>query len=165
VDTFYRWLHAVAYRMTGVDDPNHDDLVQEGAHAMWRAEATHDPAKGAKASWLVRAAEMRMRDLAFGHGRYTGHVPVRGVKQGPEPVPLESVSQYEEHWIEEVNEALDLAYHRGEIAAAVDDLPDVQRRAARNRMYDLPSTASERDAWKRVQPKLQARLAHLRGCW
>lgn len=58
------WLHTVARNMT--DDSLHDDLVQEGYIAMWRALGTYNPDKGALDYWLKRSATNRMRSVVTG---------------------------------------------------------------------------------------------------
>lgn len=77
---YRRWLYKTAADLLpgGYYDTGIDDLAQEGRVAMWRALETHDPARGALAPWVTRAARTRMRDLAWGHGQPTGHEPVRG---------------------------------------------------------------------------------------
>ncbi len=77
---YHRWLYktAAAFLPDGFADPDLDDLVQEGRIAMWKAYAAYDECKGTLAPWLVNAARMRMRDIAHGTGRYTGHAGRRG---------------------------------------------------------------------------------------
>lgn len=58
------WLHTVAGSMT--DGPMHDDLVQEGYIAMWRALGSYDPLMGKLDYWLKRAATDRMRSVVTG---------------------------------------------------------------------------------------------------
>lgn len=82
------WLGKVAMLMLGEpwDEADLQDLKQEGRVAMWRALETYDADKGSLPSWLTRAAEMRMRDLARGHGKTFGHERVHGwsdVEWGP----------------------------------------------------------------------------------
>lgn len=61
---------------------------------MWKALDKYDDCKGTLAPWLTNAARMRMRELAHGHGRWTGHTGRRGVtdamgKGVPRPMPLD----------------------------------------------------------------------------
>jgi DNA-directed RNA polymerase specialized sigma24 family protein len=77
---YHRWLYRVAASMLpdGFCDPDLDDLVQEGRIAMWKAFEKYEDCKGTLAPWLTNAASMRMKNIAFGHGRYTGHTGRRG---------------------------------------------------------------------------------------
>lgn len=58
------WLHTVARGMT--DGSLHDDLVQEGYVAMWRALKSHDPDQSSQDFWLKRSATDRMRSVVTG---------------------------------------------------------------------------------------------------
>jgi hypothetical protein len=95
LDDYHNWLYKTAMEMlpNAGRDPYIDDLVQEGRIAMWRALEKYDDCKGTLAPWLTNAARMRMKDIAFGHGRWTGHTGRRGVtdamgKGVPRPLPL-----------------------------------------------------------------------------
>jgi DNA-directed RNA polymerase specialized sigma24 family protein len=78
---YHRWLYkqAISLLPGAADDPALDDLVQEGRIAMWKAWQVYDDCKGTLAPWLTNAARMRMRSVAHGTGRYTGHTGRRGV--------------------------------------------------------------------------------------
>jgi DNA-directed RNA polymerase specialized sigma24 family protein len=96
LDDYHNWLYRTAADLLpgGFYDPEIDDLVQEGRIAMWRAYEKYDDCKGTLAPWLTNAARMRMRDLAWGHGRWTGHTGRRGVtdamgKGVPRAMPLD----------------------------------------------------------------------------
>jgi DNA-directed RNA polymerase specialized sigma24 family protein len=80
LDAYHNWLYRTAADMLpgGFYDTDIDDLVQEGRIAMWKAYQTYDDCKGTLAPWLTNAARMRMRDVAWGHGRWTGHTGRRG---------------------------------------------------------------------------------------
>lgn len=74
------WLYKLAADLLrgGFRDPDIDDLVQEGRIAMWKAYEAYDDCKGTLAPWLTNAARMRMKDVATGTGRWTGHTGRRG---------------------------------------------------------------------------------------
>lgn len=165
VADYHGWLHQVTNRVLGyTDHPDHDDLVQEGRIAMWRAEATHNPDLGAKPSWITRAAEMRMKDIAWSTGRWTGREATRGRRE------VESV-----HWdrlapqvqdevhprTEDIAEKAMFAYHHGEIAEAIDSLPAPQRAAVLQ--FLRTGRAEHRSAWQSAKPRLAEQLSHLRG--
>src|ERR1700744_704338 len=93
LEASHNWLHRTAADMLpgGYYDPDLDDLVQEGRVAMWKAFEAYDDCKGTLAPWLTNAARMRMKDLAHGHGRWTGHTGRRGYTDataGNVPRPL-----------------------------------------------------------------------------
>lgn len=58
------WLHTVAWNMT--TNALHDDLVQEGYIAMWRALGTYNPDKGSLDYWLKKHATDKMRSVVTG---------------------------------------------------------------------------------------------------
>lgn len=66
-----RWLHRVAGRMTG--PVGHDDLVQEGRVAIWKAMQRADLSDPGLPGYLTRAAKGRMIDVVTGRSRQTGH--------------------------------------------------------------------------------------------
>jgi RNA polymerase sigma factor (sigma-70 family) len=132
---YHKWLHAVANFMQETwAHPDHDDLVQEGRIAMWKALTTYDPSKGALASWLTTAAKMRMRDCIkreywtgtparYGHG---GKVPDDGttvMSLMDDDLTLTAVLE-----AADLLEAVEISYHRGEILRAIGALSVNQRR-------------------------------------
>lgn len=58
------WLYTVARNLH--DGPLHDDLVQEGYIAMWRAFDTFNPDKGKLDWWLKEAAKYKMKSVVSG---------------------------------------------------------------------------------------------------
>jgi len=133
--SYNRWLHSVAgYFHRTHFHSDHEDLVQEGRIAMWKALATYDPSKGALPSWLTTAAKMRMKDCLRREG-WTG-TPARyghGGKVPDEGVTVMSLMD-DDAALTNMLEAADLlsavevAYHRGEILKAVSRLSSNQRR-------------------------------------
>lgn len=114
LDDYKGWLHVVANSL--VDRERHDDLVQEGRIAMWRALETYDETRGSLPSWLTRAAEMRMRDLAWGTGQPTGHEAVRGSRPVEEGPSLDGMVEDE---IEALLGHIEEAYHDGEVMQVI----------------------------------------------
>ncbi len=166
------WLRVVAANLVGRDDPDVQDLVQEGYIAMWKALKTFVPGKGELDYWLKFKAVNRMRTLVI---RSYDH-PER------EPVYLDQPRNEEGGTIADLLEGpdlldqIDIAYHHGEIAAAIDRLTPAQRRyvIARfwlgltgNEMRDLGVFNYDPSAlWNRkgsgARWKLEQDLAHLR---
>lgn len=73
---YERWLHKVASGMVGPD--RHDDLVQEGRIALWKALQRANLEDPGLPGYLTRAAKGRMIDVATGQRRQTGHEAPEG---------------------------------------------------------------------------------------
>jgi RNA polymerase sigma factor (sigma-70 family) len=101
---FEGWLRREAAYMLpdGTRSREHDDLVQEGRIAMWRALKTFDPDKGALPSWVTRAARTRMRDVAHGHGKPTGHEPNRGSAEAVPSVWIDALGDEARNAVDEI---------------------------------------------------------------
>jgi DNA-directed RNA polymerase specialized sigma24 family protein len=163
---FQGWLHAVANRLLGWDHPDHDDLVQEGYIAMWRASRAHDPARGSLTAWVIRAAELRMRDLAWGHGQPTGHQALRGTRAVTVAMHLDELASdlrsQLEPIAEDVAEAAMWAYHHGEVLAAMDRLTHHQRTAVLHVLSDGLLTGAQRANLQAARRHLRQWLEHLK---
>lgn len=184
IAAYEKWLHRLAYDL--LPRPRwgeHEDLVNEGRLAMWRAMAAYDPSKGALPTWVTTAARMRMRNL-LGKGRWTGHEPMRGVVPAPHPpASLDVLIEEDEDFFGKVLAAADLvervelAYHHGEILAALADLTEPQRRYVVLRFWGGLSDVEMvreghfaanpgwlwRDHSRGARTVLRQRLAHLAG--
>lgn len=123
LEDYHRWLHATANRISD-SHGDHDDLVQEGRIAMWRALETYDESLGSLPSWLTRAALQRMRDVAWGHGQPFGHEAVRGQKAVEEGPSLDAMTEDER---ELVMGRVEQAYHDGELLAVLRTLSAPQQ--------------------------------------
>lgn len=158
---FIKWANAVVYKRCGITD-DHDDLVNEMLIAMWRAEETHDPEKGSKTAWLIKAAEMRLGAM-LSRGKPFGHVSSR--QKPVDEIHFDRLApavqeKYEPRTFDPAEGAM-LAYHRGEIALAISLLSEAQRRATGKVMQDDQLTGADRAAFSVAKPKLRASLAHL----
>jgi RNA polymerase sigma factor (sigma-70 family) len=133
--SYSRWLHWQANNIQRmVFHQDHDDLVQEGRIAMWKALSTYDESKGALPSWLTVAAKMRMKDCVRRNG-WTGLPPRygHGGKVPDEAVTVMSLMDDDLTLTEmleaaDLLESVELSYHRGEILQAVANLSVAQRR-------------------------------------
>jgi DNA-directed RNA polymerase specialized sigma24 family protein len=161
--SFERWCHAYVYRQLGVTN-DHDDYVQEMLYAMFVAEGKYVPALGAKPSWLIRAAISRFKNLAFGTGRPLSSVKSTRQRRVGEAHwdDLSVPAQQEYEPTCEIAEYAIMAYHRGELHQALDDLSPGQQQAAHRIMMDQHMTNTDRAHWSRARPKLAAKLQHLR---
>lgn len=159
---YHRWLYKVAISMSyNLSDV--DDLVQEGRIAMWRALQTFDGEQGSLPSWLTRAAQMRMRDIARGRPA-TGHEALRAHAEAVVAVSLDSFEEENEaerifHLIDTFD-YVETAYHKGLIAKAMETLSPKQREYVFLRFFAgievtsaLPSTV----AAKKQYPVLSQR--------
>lgn len=128
------WLHKRAWQMQAVPN-DHEDLVQEGRIAMWKALENHDPDKGALPSWLTVHAQYRMKEVVT-RKTWTGMPPRLHGSQSLDHRIVSSLDQLLEDadGVENMLEAADLmdaaiwAYHQGEVAAALDALTPAQRK-------------------------------------
>lgn len=172
-----RWLHKVANRYLPWDHPRHDDVVQEGRIAMWRALQVHDPSKGSMASWLTTAAERRMKDVAWRDRPTFGHEPHRGAVDAP-TLSVEANTLEELVGAMEAITGIEWAYHHGEIMEALNALTPMQRRYIYARFWlniephsAVPATVTLRKEqwpelgkthlWKASRARLHRALAHL----
>lgn len=108
LEDYERWLHAEAYKLQLPGRADHDDIVQEGRIAMWRALSSYDESLGSLPSWLTTAARTRMRDFAWGRGQATGHEAMRGRQELPVAASLDSM---EEDEIDELMGSIEDEYH------------------------------------------------------
>lgn len=166
---FEKWLHAVANRLLGPAHDLHDDLVNEGAFAMWRgAESREFEFEGQRVSYAIKCAESRMKDVAWGNGQPLGHEPMHGSKPAKEVQILDN-ADLDETFREKITaSALDvaelacLAYHHGQIWRALDGLSSAQRAAAVAIMRDDAMTKAQHNQWYKARERLAVELAHLR---
>lgn len=156
------WLRVVARRALG-GRPGVDDLAQEMWIALWRGMARMDGSAPAD-WWLKRQAVLRMNQCLR-----DWHDPVKA-------------RQHE--WTSDVTTAVDLptelggielAYHEGEILAAINRLSPREREYVYLRFWahtggrfnpllteHFGDSRTAFEVWRSVRPKLAAELAHLR---
>lgn len=229
------WLHTVARSMTA--GALHDDLVQEGYIAMWRAYGTFNPDKGSLDYWLKSHATDRMRTVVSGgtmttsleRKDTTGFTTAKGnatrdriaayLKEHPNASGVQiaralglaeatisyqrskmpsvisaavmtdrvvslnalmsafdSTNSRSQEWVpEELHytqnlEGIEVAYHAGEIAAALDVLTPAQKKYVVARFWGGRTPAEltalfgydPSSLWRDAKPKLRIRLAYLR---
>lgn len=132
------WLMTVARDLVGArGNLRVEDLVQEGRIEMWRAISEHDPGKGDLRPWMLFRARRRMGGMAFRDQPQTGHTREVG---RPEVKVVTSVEEQVSHYegggedvvamifgLVDSIEGVEIAYHQGEILAAVAALTPKQR--------------------------------------
>lgn len=162
---FQGWLHAVSNRLLNPGHPDHDDLVQEGYIAMWRASKTFKQGKGSLTAWVIRAAELRMRDLAWGHGQPTGHQALRGTRAVTVAMHLDELASDLREQLEpiaqDIAEGAMWAYHHGQVQAALDRLTSLQREAVLHLLSDGLLDGRQRAALTDARNHLRLWLEHL----
>lgn len=175
ISDFDKWLHAVANRLLkDASEADHQDLVQEGRVAMWRALHTHDESLGALPSWLVRAAEMRMKDVAWGKGQPFGRAATRGSR---EVDTGGSLDELDEQQVEALLGFVEEAIHDGEILRVMREVltprqqeyvflrfwggldPSSRAPGMQALVAQFP-VLKERWHWQRAKPILAEALAH-----
>lgn len=173
---YHKWLHRVAYNLDPRGLVDHEDLAQEGYIAMWRALPKHDPALGSLPTWLTNAARLRMTDY-LRRGSPFGREATRGVHVAPKSdVPVDDLAFFDTLTrSEEIGEGVLLAYHRGEIAEAIDALTPEQRKYVIARFWGgataveiaaamhkgVPATNWLWHGPKQARAQLRERLSHL----
>jgi RNA polymerase sigma factor (sigma-70 family) len=106
------WLRVVAGNLIGFENPDVQDLVQEGYIAMWKAIKSFTPDKGKLDWWLKFKAANRMKTLAIRR-----------------PLPDDELQDWSlDIAAPDLLDQIDIAYHHGEIAAAIDRLTPQQKR-------------------------------------
>lgn len=172
VADYERWLHRVANDIGRPED--HDDLVQEGRIAMWRALESYDETLGSLPSWLTEAARMRMKDLAWKHGQPLGRPATRGSREVESGTSLDA---YDEDVVEALLGHVETAYHDGEVLDAIRELTPAQQQYVflrfwggldpRSRAPEIRALVAEfpvlqqRHHWQRAKKILADRLGHL----
>lgn len=172
-----KWLGAVAIRLLGATWTESDlqDLKQEGRVAMWRALETYDESKGALPSWLTKAAEMRMKDLTWGHGQPFGHESTRQRRveeafsvDGLEPEQAEALMG---HISEEIHDGEILRIIREKLTPAQQEYVFLRFWGGLDPLSQAPQTRAlvaqfpvlkRRWHWQRAKPVLEEALEHLR---
>lgn len=174
------WLHHRANQMLSPTDPQHDDLVQEGRIAMWQALARYEPGKGALPAWLTRHANWHMKEVVTRGGTWTGKP--RAASTSRVEVQVRSVSSLNALLAPEDGrpaweraggvtpdfaEVAMEAYHHGEIAQALSELTQAQRRYVAARFWGDARTAELKQLfgydpgglWRSPKNGAQRRLA------
>jgi RNA polymerase sigma factor (sigma-70 family) len=191
IGDYRSWLLTVAGRMLGDHGhPDRDDLVQEGYIAMWRALDTYDEEKGSLAGWLTYRARMRMLECVY-QKQWTGKPPLRDGRHKVETRRVDSLDrellvggndQAQRGTLADLIagvshlEGAELAYHHGEILAALAALTPAQRRYVEARFWhgmtesEIKAEVFGYDAgslWRSqkngARLKLAETLAHLAG--
>lgn len=163
VRNYERWLHLRAgdllpptlHRGTALD---RDDLVQLGRIAIWRAQKTYD-ARGALPAYLTMRARGDMLDALRPREKHVVHA---------EPTTFEAEAEHPA--LADLAEHLALAYHRGEIAKALDELTPRQREYVQLRFWGDRRGKELTEhfgydpvgLWRAARDKLSVSLAHLK---
>jgi RNA polymerase sigma factor (sigma-70 family) len=144
------WLLTQAERILGGHGhPDRDDLVQEGYIAMWRALDTYNEDRGSLAGWLTYRARLRMLEC-MAQRQWTGKPAVRDGRHKVEHRYVDSLDR--ELTVGSSDQAMagtladlmagveylegtELAYHRGEIMAALAALTPAQRKYVEARFW------------------------------
>ena len=142
---YHGWLFKTASGMTS-NPSDVEDLVQEGRVAMWLALDSYNPEKGSLPAWITRKAKYRMIEIVT-DGPLTGQ-PSRRHGRNPATEMNRDTLSLDLPRGDGVNladlisrdvgqfDSAELAYHQGEIAAAIEALPDAQRKYVIARFYE-----------------------------
>jgi RNA polymerase sigma-70 factor (ECF subfamily) len=115
-------LFTVAARV--VDASAAEEIVQDVFMALWRKHESFDPSRGSLKSWLCQVAHHRALNVLRGRARGRG---AKAIDESVEEIADESL---------EPDEAMWKAHRQAALHAAVDALPDTQRRALSLAYFD-----------------------------
>lgn len=169
------WLYKVANRLLSPGHPDLDDLVQEGYIAMWKAEKSFSPEKGKMDWWLKFKAHRRMLTIVQRRRLEEDLSLNKKVRVNNHGGTEESLELQDLLAAPDLLESIEMAYHTGEIAEAIDSLSPAQRKYVYARfwlglsgkeMQDLGVFGYDPSAlWTRksngARDKLGKELAHL----
>lgn len=153
------WLRHRAAGLVSMSDQSYDDIIQEGRIAMWRQE---ESLGREHAGFMTQRASQRMGQIARGEGQLGSTDKGRS---GRDVKPVASLDAFDidiEPATADLAEGVSLAYHHGEIYAAIDRLSPKQQAATRVLLRDGVMTAAQRASWVDARAKLAFELDHLR---
>lgn len=153
------WLRAVSRAMLSEAMRRHaEDVAAEGWIAIWRE--LYRVGWKADEPWLKTVARNRMRDVV--------KAMLASNRDERQTLYADDLTELWEG--EETLGAVELAYHRGQIAQALDQLTPKQREYVYLRFFcgwqktelnEHFAMASANNLWKYARPKLALALAHL----
>lgn len=163
------WLLKQAGNLVGSSRPSDVvDLAQEGWIAMWRALGTYDATRGALPAWLTSKARLRMLDCVA-RRYWTGTPSRRGSLTSVVETPLDWRDVPDASYPVELEVQLpdvEVAYHAGEVLAALNRLPAPHREYVYRCFWrgETHREATDRlgNRWSHAKRALRENLAHLR---
>lgn len=184
---FHRWTHSVAGHLTNPYGALYDDVVQEGLIKGWETLERKGGRVNVAAPYLTMSMRGRMADVAHGRPMFGGDRRPGPKTEPPQTVSLDALmhndttgSDGEESLSGSFRELLhgpdlldgvELAYHDGTLAQALDALPPADRQYVVLRFWhglsDREIAAEQRKTykfvWQRwhrtIRPRLQEALA------
>jgi RNA polymerase sigma factor (sigma-70 family) len=141
------WLHKVAMDLTA-DIDHQKDVIQVGRIAMWRALERYDASKGALPSFLTSAARYAMIEEAYGRGKGRDRDRTKQLKLSP----VAPDSPFWEMSVAGLLSEMEMAYHRGEVAKAINQLSPEQREYVYRRFWKDEPEPEIREALGRQSP-------------
>lgn len=180
---FRPWLIYVAAQMRPRRDPMHEDLVQEGAIAMWKAHLKYDPKRGNYDQHLRVAARCRMLDIASQRKKELRppELQNRGAKE-PKREALRTYEVVVERTPAETDTPADNLLHdrtapsteerfeeasiRQDVWSTINRLPLEHREAVLQKFYDRPPEVPLKKQklsrlWLEAQDELAYQLQHV----
>ena len=177
VANYTRWAHKVANSRREPFHPLHDDLVQEALTEIWQVLLRKGT--GTSATYLAAAGRHRMDDVLDGRPM-RGNPAEGGQTYRPKTVSAEALADaapevWEQMVAVDALDAVEMAYHHGQILAALADLKPSYRAYVVLRFWGglrdvdiadrLGTTNKIVGTWwsRAIRPVLRERLEHLVG--
>lgn len=178
-ERFHKWSHKVAGAYVKPSDSRYEDLAQEAMIQIWRV--VEKKGSGVSATYLAQAGKYRMQAILSGKQEFGGD-PTPGPRYRPSETRVDwqgLAADGAEDSLGSLLEAADLveaiewAYHHGEIAEAINSLPSEHREYVVKRFWQGMTDTEIAAAWgmnqkavslrwnRRIKPALTEALAHL----
>jgi RNA polymerase sigma-70 factor (ECF subfamily) len=171
-DRYSPAVFAAAFRLLG-DRQLAEEVMQEAYLALWTRADRYDPAAGSLPTWLLTITRNRSVDRHRGRARRPLAMPMSSVAGGAETdyQALERVAGGGTlvgfgQATPDPETAMDRAWLRGAVLAAIDDMPETDRQAIHLAYYEelTQTEIAERLGWPlgTVKTRTRRALARLR---
>lgn len=176
VGNYERWAHKVANSQAPQYSPLHDDLVQEALLEIWRV--LQRKGTDVSATYLATAGKHRMLDVIQGRSPMRGSEGTGQTYRPKNVLPSDVFAEaapdlWEQLTAVDALAGVEMAYHHGEILAALASLKPQYRRYVALRFWgglrdvdiakEMGTTNKVVGTWwsRSIRPVLAERLAHL----
>jgi RNA polymerase sigma factor (sigma-70 family) len=132
VENYWLWAHKVANSKRQPYHRDHDDLVQEALVEIWQVLERKGGKTAVSASYLAQAGSHRMNDVLDGRPM-RGNPSEGGQTYRPKTVSADAIQDavpdlWEQLFSVDALDDVEIAYHHGQIMAAIAELKPEYRR-------------------------------------